>query len=118
MASNVRVLIVPAAAASLALVLGLAPFSAAVKAADAERGGRLYETRCNACHTSSAHNRSTRKAKSFDGIRAQVARWVAEVGGNWEESDIDDLTLHLNQRYYRFPCPASACKANQAALAR
>lgn len=100
------------------LALGLAGLSAPVVAADVERGGVLYETRCNACHGSSVHQRSTRKAKSFDGLRAQVLRWSKEAGGNWTKDEIDDVTLYLNQRYYRFPCPQSVCKANQASVAR
>jgi mono/diheme cytochrome c family protein len=78
----------------------------------------LYETRCNACHASSVHQRKARKAKSFDGLRAQVLRWSAEVGGSWSGDEIDDVTLYLNQRYYRFGCPQSVCKADHASLAR
>ncbi|HEY5293618.1 MAG TPA: cytochrome C [Burkholderiales bacterium] len=100
------------------LALSLAGLSAAQAAADAERGKTLYETRCSACHAGSVHTRKARKAKSFDGLRAQVLRWSAEAGGSWSADEIDDLTLYLNQRYYRFPCPPSVCKANQASLAR
>ena len=100
------------------IALGFSGLSGAQAAADAERGKNLYETRCSACHESSVHNRSARKAKSFDGVRVQVARWSNEVGGNWSGDDIDDVTLYLNQRYYHFPCPPGMCKANQASLAR
>jgi mono/diheme cytochrome c family protein len=103
--------------AAIALVaVGLAGLPGPVAAADAARGSVLYETRCNACHASSVHNRSARKAKSFDGIRTQVLHWTAESGGSWSADEIDDLTLYLNQRYYRFPCPQSVCRANQASL--
>jgi mono/diheme cytochrome c family protein len=105
-----------AAIASLALIL--AGLSAAQAAADAERGKILYETRCSACHASSVHNRSARKAKSFEALRAQVLRWGAESGGNWTQDEIDDVTQFLNQRYYRFPCPQVVCKADQASLGR
>lgn len=108
--------LLPAAIASLAL--GLAGLSAAQAAADAERGKNLYETRCSACHAISVHQRNSRRAKSFDGLRAQVLRWSAETGGSWSAEEIDAVTMHLNQRYYRFPCPQSVCKANQASLAR
>jgi|PersoiStandDraft_1058852.scaffolds.fasta_scaffold19602_2 mono/diheme cytochrome c family protein len=100
------------------LALGLAGLSGAQAAADAERGKILYETRCSACHASSVHQRSARKAKSFGGVRVQVVRWSTEVGGSWSGDEIDDVTLYLNQRYYRFRCPQSVCKANQASLAR
>lgn len=107
-----------ARAASASLTFFLAMLCAPVAAADAERGGKLYETRCQACHTSSVHNRGARKAKSFDEIRAQVLRWSAEAGGNWDADEINDVIVYLNQRYYHFPCPTTMCKANQAALAR
>jgi mono/diheme cytochrome c family protein len=100
------------------LALGLAALSGSASAADPGRGSALYETRCSACHESSVHQRSARKAKSFDGLRAQVLRWSAEAGGSWSSDEIDDVTLYLNQLYYRFPCPQSMCKADQASLAR
>ena len=106
------------AAAIASFALSLAGLSAAQAAADAERGKNLYETRCGACHAISMHQRNSRKAKSFDGVRAQVLRWSSETGGSWSGEEIDAVTMHLNQRYYRFPCPQSLCKANQASLAR
>ncbi|MFA5913521.1 MAG: cytochrome C [Burkholderiales bacterium] len=105
-------------AAAFASLLAGAAVPSAAQAADAERGKVLYETRCNACHESSVHNRSARKAKSFASLRAQVLRWSEQVGGSWNAEEIDAVTLYLNQRYYRFPCPQSLCKADQAALTR
>lgn len=106
------------ATAIATVALTVAGLSAAQAAADAERGKNLYETRCGACHAISVHQRSARKAKSFDGVRAQVLRWSTETGGSWSAEEIDAITLYLNQHYYRFPCPQSVCKANQASLAR
>lgn len=101
------------------LALGLAGlFAPVAAAADAARGGLLYETRCSACHARNVHQRSARAATSFDGVRAQVMRWSKEVGGNWTAEEIDDVTLYLNRRYYGFPCPPGMCKPNQASLAR
>ena len=104
----------------VSMALGLADLSGAAFAAEPEpgRGSVLYETRCNACHASSVHQRSARKAETFDALRAQVLRWSAEVGGSWSADEIDDVTLYLNQLYYRFPCPQSLCKANRASLGR
>lgn len=104
--------------AILSLAVSLTALPGAGAAADAQRGKMLYETRCSACHVSSVHQRNARKATTFDGLRTQVLRWSAEAGGSWSAEEIDDLTLYLNQRYYRFPCPQSACKAHQASLAR
>jgi mono/diheme cytochrome c family protein len=105
-------------AAIAALAFGLAVLSATCMAADAARGKSLYETSCGACHEDSVHKRSSRKAKSFDAVRAQVARWSGEVGGKWSEDEIDDVAFYLNQRYYGFLCPPSVCKPNHASVAR
>jgi len=82
--------------------------------ADGGRGKALYEARCDLCHRSSVHAREARVATSFGALRAQVERWNAELGGAWSRDDIDDVTLYLNNRYYFFPCPESACRSGQA----
>jgi mono/diheme cytochrome c family protein len=87
-------------------------------AADPARGRVLYETRCQACHERSVHNRVARKATSFAALREQVLRWSAETAGTWTAEETDDVTLYLNQRYYHFPCPNSLCRADQALLKR
>ena len=87
---------------------------ASARAADADRGKILYETRCTACHKASVHQREARKAASFKGVREQVARWSAEVRSGWSRDEIDDVTLYLNNRYYGFPCPDAVCGSAQA----
>lgn len=87
---------------------------AALAQANAERGQRLYETRCWACHEKSVHSRSPREAKSYQAIRGFVVRWDKVLGGDWTKDEIDDVTLYLNQRFYSYPCPAQVCKAPQA----
>ena len=91
----------------LAAVLGL-PLAAL--AADASRGRDLYELRCLGCHAESVHARTARKAKTFDDVRGWVARWNASLSLGWNAEDIDDVTLHLNSHYYRYPCPPGTCK--------
>ncbi len=87
-------------------------------AADAGRGWTLYEARCNLCHTASVHARNPRLAQDFDGIRKQVRRWSGETGAGWSREEIDDVTVYLNRRYYRFDCPAALCGRDQAANGR
>ncbi len=105
----------------LAALTACLAFSGAFDAqagADAASGKLLYEARCSACHESSVHQRKARKAANFATLRAQVLRWSAEAGGSWSADEINSVALYLNQRYYRFPCPADLCKANQASLVR
>ena len=105
-------------AAIVSMALLVAGQSGAAFAAEPARGSVLYETRCIACHARSVHQRGARKAESFGALRAQVLRWSAEVGGSWSADEIDDVTVYLNQQYYRFLCPQSLCKADQASLSR
>jgi mono/diheme cytochrome c family protein len=86
------------------------------RADDAAQGKALYETRCTGCHESSVHQRRARKAKSYAGVRAQVARWSEQTGGPWSSEEIDSVSFYLNQRYYHFPCPQSLCKADTISL--
>jgi len=105
--------------ANLAWVLGCVMcVMASALGADAGRGRLLYEARCTVCHGTSVHLRETRKARSFEGVRAQVERWNAELGGAWSADDIDDVTMYVNNRYYFFPCPDSACGSEQASTRR
>ncbi len=105
--------------ALITLALAVSPgLSAAQALGDAGRGKVLYETRCVACHEISVHNRNARKAATFTGLRAQVERWSEQVGGSWSAGEVDDVTLYLNQRFYRFPCPQTLCKADQASIVR
>lgn len=87
---------------------------ASAHGADTDRGRALYEARCDLCHSTSVHVRESRKAISFEGVRAQVARWNGELGGAWSADDINDVTVYLNNRYYFFPCPESVCRRGQA----
>jgi mono/diheme cytochrome c family protein len=98
---------------------GLAPgFSADAVAADPERGKVLYETRCTDCHNRGVHQSASRRATSFEGIRMQVTRWTRELGGSWDEGDIDNITVYLNDLYYKLPCPPAACASTTGALGK
>ncbi|MCX7893816.1 MAG: cytochrome c [Burkholderiales bacterium] len=102
-------------------ILTVAPLAAALAAPlaahaqDAARGRALYETRCIACHSTSVHNRSARKATDFEGVRAQVVRWSREAGSPWTAEEIDDVSVYLNELYYRFPCPRTICRSEARA---
>jgi len=95
------------------LVLGVA---VAAQAADPARGRVLYETRCTGCHDSSVHGRTKRTADSCAAIRAEVVRWNRNTGGTWSDDEIDDVTLWLNERYYRFPVDNGRCVTPVASI--
>jgi hypothetical protein len=83
----------------------------AAGAADRERGRILYEASCGGCHGDSVHGREKRLATDFAAVRGWVLRWSANLGLAWTNDEVDDVTIHLSARYYRFPCPASVCSA-------
>jgi hypothetical protein len=103
--------ILPAVIAALVLAM-----PGAAVAADTARGKALYETRCNVCHNTSVHQSTSRKATSFEGIRMQVTRWTRELGGSWDDGDIDNIAVYLNDLYYKLPCPPQSCPAKTSAL--
>ncbi|MGB8434705.1 MAG: hypothetical protein WCE38_10630 [Burkholderiales bacterium] len=97
-----------------ALLLALLGLAQPVVAGDPARGRALYESRCVECHTKSVHQPESRRAPSFEGVLAQVSRWNDTLGGDWTAEDIEDVAVYLNQRYYKHPCPASACPPGRA----
>jgi cytochrome c peroxidase len=97
-----------ALATTLAAALAAAP---AALAADAEKGRALYDARCGGCHTQSVHGREKREATDFRSLRDWVRRWNTNLGLGWTAGEVDAVTVHLNNRYYHYPCPAEICSA-------
>jgi hypothetical protein len=79
-------------------------------AADALRGAGLYESRCGDCHSESVHGRSKRVATDFNEVRRWVSRWNENLHLRWGDEEIDDVSVYLNNTYYRYPCPPQVCK--------
>jgi hypothetical protein len=80
---------------------------AAVHAQSTDRGEILYETYCTGCHGSAVHLRE-RRAKTFDEITQQVARWQANLGLKWTDPEIADVARHLNSKFYKLPRAVSS----------
>ena len=75
---------------------------ASAGAADADRGGALYENHCTGCHTSQAHIREARKADSPEALREWVQRWQRAQSLGWSAVDVEDVAAYLNARFYKF----------------
>ena len=91
----------------LALAAALLPQAVGAQAAPA-RGQLLYETHCIECHTRQMHWRELRLARDWHTLRAQVARWQAAAGLQWDLEDITAVARHLNDTVYRFPVPQAS----------
>lgn len=98
----------------IAIAFASLAWAAPAYAESLARGKSLYDTKCHECHTRSVHNRASRKAKNFMGIRREVARWDGTLGGGWSKEEIDDVTLYLNETYYKYRCPQTICKSHRA----
>jgi mono/diheme cytochrome c family protein len=87
----------------LLAVTAFATASGFASAAEAEsRGSLLYATHCTACHTSKQHWREKKLATDWNSLEMQVRRWQAAAFLDWRDEDIQAVTRHLNDRYYRF----------------
>lgn len=95
----------------------LALLAGAAAAADPLQGRALYDARCSGCHNESVHNDASRKATNFEGVQRQVARWSQTLNTGWSAAEIQAVAIHLNDRYYGFPCPGDACAPRPAPAA-
>jgi mono/diheme cytochrome c family protein len=92
---------------AFALFLCLTVFFVAAPAAaqsppDAERGRRLYENHCQACHTSRVHSRANRLPMNQTELREIVDRWQGEEKLRWSAQDIGDVVEYLNRTLYGY----------------
>ncbi|MBL8384416.1 MAG: cytochrome C [Burkholderiales bacterium] len=89
----------------LVMVLGtlLASAASAQPRLDIERGERLYQDHCDACHNERIHWRAQKQAQDWAGLKVQVRRWQAAAALGWSEADVSAVSLYLNQRFYFFP---------------
>lgn len=101
----------------LATLAALAPLFAAPADAPSppDRGRDLYELRCTGCHAPSVHAREKRVARDFGEVLAWVRRWNGSLGLAWSEEEVDEVAIHVNRLYYRYPCPPTTCKVVSSA---
>ena len=90
--------------ALLAAALALPPGAAAQ---DLERGKRLYETQCNACHYERVHERLRSDVKDLADLRDMVWRWAKQTKQrSFSVEELDDIAEYLNASHYRFGAAA------------
>ncbi len=80
-----------------------------VLAANAERGAKLHQEQCTACHASrfgdngnAIYTRANRRVQSLGGLKMQVNRCKNNLRIVWFDEDVDDVVAHLNASYYKF----------------
>ena len=76
--------------------------AAATQAGDPHAGKALVDKDCTSCHGSEIYTRPDRKVNSLDGLKKQVRRCELMLGLKWFDDQIDDVTSHLNDSFYKF----------------
>lgn len=87
---------------TIGLCLSVCTLAQAETAPNEFRGGLLYSTHCNACHTSTIHWREQKLATDWESLKFQVNRWQKYTKLGWGDEDINDVALYLNMHYYNF----------------
>lgn len=80
-------------------------FAAASDARALSRGELLNSTYCSGCHAEQVHWREKKIVKNWSGLVAEVKRWQANAGLNWDNDETEDVARHLNKLYYHYPLP-------------
>jgi len=81
--------------------------STPAQTASIARGKLLHDTQCIACHDSTIYTRGDRLAKSYAEVREQVGAWQAKAGLLWSSADIDDVSLYVNDAFYKYALPGT-----------
>ena len=87
------------------LLLAAMAASASAQSPVAQRGRQLYETNCIMCHQQSVHSRPNRVARSMGDVRGYVKKWSGAAKLTWTNDEIDEVSVYLNERFYRFVSP-------------
>jgi CxxC motif-containing protein (DUF1111 family) len=71
--------------------------------ADVEHGKKLHDASCVKCHDSGVYTREDRFVANKDALKTQVQRCNVNLGTQWFDEDVSDVTDFLNATYYKFP---------------
>ncbi|MEN8177845.1 MAG: cytochrome c [Pseudomonadota bacterium] len=69
---------------------------------DLAKGKNLVDQNCVRCHDSEVYTRTDRRVTSLPGLDKQVRRCEQMLGLTWFDDDINNVSGHLNQHYYKF----------------
>lgn len=70
--------------------------------ADTSNGQKLHDANCMKCHDDGMYTREDRFIKDRKALRTQVQRCELNLGLQWFDEQIDDVTNYLDQTYYKF----------------
>jgi cytochrome c peroxidase len=77
--------------------------------ADAKNGQALHDENCVACHTSMnagnaslIYTRTDHKSTDLNKLSNQVQNCNINLGLNWFDTEVNDVTAYLNETYYKY----------------
>lgn len=88
-------------AALLAVLAAFTAMPAQALTGDPIRGEKLH-AKCLDCHGTSLYEPDKRKIKSLKALRKEVKRWGTYYAPALSEQEVEDITVWLNERFYRF----------------
>jgi len=70
--------------------------------ADVKNGQQLHDSNCMKCHDDGVYTREDRFIKNHEALKTQVQRCELNLGLQWFDEQVDDVTNYLDQTYYNF----------------
>lgn len=93
---------------TLSLML-FTPAANALLLGDPENGKKLQSEKCSSCHISQfggdgtkMYSRNDRKTKTIEGLMLRVAACNQNTEAGFNEDEINDVIIFLNENYYKF----------------
>ena len=77
-------------------------FAQSLEAADTGHGKTLKQQHCMSCHDDGVYTRSDRRVTTLEGLRKQVKRCELTLELQWFDDDVNAVTGHLNETFYKF----------------
>lgn len=69
---------------------------------DAKKGAALHTKHCTACHKNEVYTRKVKIVKSLPALTGRVKACSSQVGANFTREQTQDVTKHLNSKFYKF----------------
>ena len=87
---------------TLGILAAASLVTSTVSVADPHEGKVLVEENCQKCHGSEYYTREDRKVNSLPALGKQVRFCEQALGLTLFDDQIESITEHLNQEYYKF----------------
>ena len=94
---------------SIPLAVTLAISATGLQAADSEKGRKLHDAHCRACHEALMqgdpnlmYTRPDRQVHDRTALAKQTQRCAQNLGLGWSEENLNDVIGYLSEEFYKF----------------